>query len=326
MHAIRQHRHGGPDELRWEEVPDPDPGPGQVRIAVEAAGVHLLDTSIRKGETGGPFPPPELPMTPGREVAGVVDRVGPGADGSWHGRRVVAHLGQASGGYAELAVTDEGALFAVPDHVDAASAVAMVGTGRTAMAILDVAAVAADDVVVVTAAAGGLGALLVQAARHAGAFVVGLAGGPDKVRLVEGLGADAAVDYLPADWPDGVAKALDGREVTLALDGVGGEVGRAAFELVAPGGRMVLFGWTAGTPMALSSPDLFASGVTVTAAIGARMLRHPEGIRAFAARALHELAAGHLTPLVTTFPLADAAGAHHALEGRATTGKVVLVT
>ena len=113
MHAIRQHEHGGPDVLRWEEVPDPEPGPGQVRVAVEAAGVHLLDTSIRAGETGGPFPPPELPMTPGREVAGKVDGLGPDADPSWLGRRVVVHLGMASGGYAERAVADQDALFAV---------------------------------------------------------------------------------------------------------------------------------------------------------------------------------------------------------------------
>ena len=83
MHAIRQHDFGGPDTLVLEEVPDLDPGEGQVRIAVEAAGVHLVDTTIRSGESGGPFPLPDLPMTPGREVAGRVDRTGSGVDPVW---------------------------------------------------------------------------------------------------------------------------------------------------------------------------------------------------------------------------------------------------
>src|SRR4029078_1940701 len=104
MHAIRQYEFGPPETLRYEAVPDPEPGEGQVRVAVEAAGVHLLDTTIRQGISGGPFPLPTLPLTPGREVAGVVDATGPGVDTSWVGRRVVAHLGQASGGYAERAV------------------------------------------------------------------------------------------------------------------------------------------------------------------------------------------------------------------------------
>ena len=103
MHAIRQHEFGPAETLRYEEVPDPVPGAEQVRIAVEAAGLHLIDTKIRAGFSGGPLSPPQLPMTPGREVAGTVDLLGPGADEHWRGRRVVAHLGQANGGYAELA-------------------------------------------------------------------------------------------------------------------------------------------------------------------------------------------------------------------------------
>src|ERR687888_2660669 len=98
MHAIRQHSFGPPSILVYEPVDDPVTGADQVRIAVTAAGVHLLDTTIRAGVSGGPFPLPSLPMTPGREVAGVVDEVGSAVDPVWLGRRVVAHLGQASGG------------------------------------------------------------------------------------------------------------------------------------------------------------------------------------------------------------------------------------
>src|SRR3712207_1669291 len=130
MHAIRQYEFGPAESLVFEEVPAPVPGPGQVRVAVAASGVHLLDTSIRRGESGGPFPLPGLPMTPGREVAGVVDAVGEGVDQGWLGRRVVAHLGQASGGYAELAVVDVVSVHEVPAGVGFEAAVAMIGTGR----------------------------------------------------------------------------------------------------------------------------------------------------------------------------------------------------
>src|SRR5919199_780628 len=145
MLAVRQHAFGGPERLRIEEVPDPHPGAGQVRIRVDAAGVHLIDTALRRGEGGGPLGPPALPMTPGREVAGVVDELGPGVDAHWLDRRVVADLGPASGGYAELALAAVESLDEVPDVLDADEAVAMVGTGRTTVAILELAVPTADD-------------------------------------------------------------------------------------------------------------------------------------------------------------------------------------
>jgi NADPH:quinone reductase len=251
MHAIRQHAFGGPETLSYEEVPDLEPGEGQVRIAVDAAGVHLIDTTIRSGQTGGPYPVPDLPMTPGREVAGRVDRVGPGVDAAWVGRRIVAHLGPASGGYAEQARAAVTALHGLPDHLSAEAAVAMIGTGRTTMGILEVADLSAKDVVLITAAAGGIGSLLVQAARAAGAVTVGVAGGPAKVRLVLDLGADVAVDYREPGWPDLVRAELGDRgdrPITALLDGVGGAAGQAALDLVGPGGRVVMFGLVGRLP------------------------------------------------------------------------------
>lgn len=325
MHAIRQHALGPPETLAYEDVPDPVPAPDQVRIAVEAAGVHLIDTFIRRGEAGGPYPLPDLPMIPGREVAGVVDRVGSGAPDTWLGRRVVAHLGPASAGYAMLAVAPVAALHPVPDGLDAQAAVAMIGTGRTAMGILEVADLTAEDAVLVTAAAGGLGTLLVQAARGAGAAVVGLAGGAAKLERVRANGATGAVDYLVPGWPDAVGAALGDRAPTVLLDGVGGEAGRTALELLAPGGRVVMFGWSSGEILALTSGDLYARGLTASAAVGPRLLQRPGGLRELEERALDEAAAGRLVPAVHSFPLAEAAAAHAALEARATTGKVVLV-
>jgi NADPH:quinone reductase len=309
----------------YEEVADPAPAADQVRVAVEAAGVHLLDTMIRKGQSGGPFPLPDLPMTPGREVAGRVDTVGPGVDEAWRGRRVAAHLGVVSGGYAELALAPAGALHGLPDDLAADVAVAMIGTGRTTMGILEVAEPAPEDVVLVTAAAGGIGSLLVQAAHNVGAVVVGAAGGPDKVERARVLGADVGVDYREPAWPKVVQEALDGRHVTLALDGVGGDIGRGALELLGPGGRIVMFGWSSGDPLQITTSDLYAGGITASAAVGPRIMQRPGGMRDLETRALAEAAAGRLVPPLTRFTLADAAQAHAALEARKTIGKTVLV-
>jgi NADPH2:quinone reductase len=326
MRAIRLHAFGPAENLRYEEVGDPVPGSGQARIAVGAAGLHVIDTVIRSGRRQGPLPLPELPAIPGREVAGVVDALGSGVDPGLLGRRVVAHLGAASGGYAELAVRDVGELHAIPDGLADDAAVAMIGTGRTAMGILEVARLDAGDVALVTAAAGGLGSLLVQAARNAGATVVGAAGGEAKVACVTELGATIAVDYTAVDWAATVREALDGREVTVALDGVGGELGRGALELLGPGGRLILFGFASGEPTPLTAGDLYARGLTASAAIGPRILRRPGGMRALEEQALAAAASGQLTPLVgQRFPLAEAAAAHAAIENRATVGKTVLV-
>jgi NADPH2:quinone reductase len=325
VHAIRQHEFGPAESLIYEEVADPAPVEDQVRIAVEAAGVHLLDTMIRKGQSGGPFPLPDLPMIPGREVAGRVDAVGPGVDEAWLGRRVVAHLGMASGGYAELALAPVGALHELPDDLADDVAVAMIGTGRTTMGILEVAEPTPEDVVLVTAAAGGIGSLLVQAAHNVGAVVVGVAGGPGKVERARALGADVGVDYREPSWPKVVQEATEGRHVTLALDGVGGEIGRGALELLGPGGRIVMFGWSSGEPLQITTSDLYAGGITASAAVGPRIMQRPGGMRDLETRALTEAAAGRIVPPLTRFPLADAAQAHAALESRQTIGKTVLV-
>jgi NADPH2:quinone reductase len=317
VHAIRQHTFGPAENLVFEKVSDPVPGAGQVRIAVSAAGVHVVDTTIRSGLARGPFPLPALPMTPGREVAGVVTALGPDVNPSWLGTRVVAHLGQASGGYAELAVASESALHALPDHVSDDVAVAMIGTGRTAMAVLDAAAIRPEDTVLVLTAAGGIGALTVQEAHAVGARVVGAAGGAAKVDLARSLGAHLAVDYREPGWD----KGIDG--VTVVLDAMGGAIGRAAFDLLVPGGRVVLFGWALGTePTKFTSDDLLTRSVSASVALGPHIAR---GLREYEERSLAAATSGRLTPVVSsTFPLAEAARAHRALENRETVGKVVL--
>ncbi|WP_281690654.1 zinc-binding dehydrogenase [Pseudonocardia thermophila] len=319
MRAIVQKQLGGPEVLELAETADPEPGPGRVRIAVAAAGVHVLDTALRRGDP--PFPPPELPYVPGREVAGTVDAAGPDVDPSWIGRSVVAHLGAGgSGGYASLAVAAAESLHPLPDGLTPAAAVTMIGTGRTAQLLLDGAALTDDDVVLVTAAAGGLGTLLVQAARHAGARVVGLAGGPAKTERVAALGAQT-VDYRAPGWQDRLRTVAEG--ATVAFDGVGGEVGRAVLTALRPGGRALVYGFSSGDEDWFTESRALRSDITFPPGLDKR----PTGaaLRDLETRALAAAADGTLVPEVTTFPLAEAAAAHRALESRATVGKVVLV-
>jgi NADPH2:quinone reductase len=323
MRAIRLHEFGPAENLRPEDLPDLTPEAGQVRIAVEASGVHLIDTTLRWGKPG-PMPSPELPTIPGREVAGVVDAIGSEVPPGWLGRRVVAHLGMVPGGYASQAVTDPAKLFALPDGVTSPDAIAAVGTGRTAMGVLESEPVGPTDTVLIPSAAGGLGWLLAQSARDAGATVVALAGSREKVERIRTLGLPHVVDYSQDGWDSRVREAVG--SASLVYDGVGGEVGRRALELLGPGGRLVMFGYSAGEPTAFTTADVVERGLTVSWSLGARMLALPGGIPGLASRALERLATGRWSPLVTTYPLEEAAQAHADLETRRTMGKVVLLT
>lgn len=359
MEAIRLHAFGPPENLVLEHVPDPAPGPGQVLVDAVAHGVHLLDTSLRRGEAG-PLALPELPAVPGREVAGVVADVGDGVPESWIGAAVVAHLGATAqgGGYARRVVVGEPQLHRIPGGtagpLDPADAVAMIGTGRMAAYTLDIAGLTADDVVVVTAAAGGLGTLFVQEALAVGASVLALAGGERKLDTLRGLieegGADGGssravpdrerrigcVDYSAAGWEGAAREALaglagdgGGSGASVVFDGVGGELGTAATGLLGAGGRLVAYGWASGAPNGFTSwagegevPP--GRDVEVRYAVGPGA--PPMGDqRPYQERALAAAASGRWRVLTHRVPFAQAARAHRDLEERRTAGKVVLV-
>ncbi|MBW1599090.1 zinc-binding dehydrogenase [Streptomyces sp. JJ38] len=327
MHAVRLHAFGPAENLTYERVPDPAPGPGQVLVDVAAAGVHLVDTALRSGRKSGPTPT-ELPTIPGREVAGRVAALGEGVGPEWLGRRVVAHLGMVPGGYAERAVTGVERLHVLPEGVAEPQAVAVIGTGRTAMGILQFIEPGPGDTVLVLAAAGGVGSLLVQYAQRAGARVIGAAGGPDKTAAVLRLGADVAVDYRERGW----TRRVPG-PVTHVLEGVGGDIGRAAVDLLAPGGTHLSYGYAAtgfdpSGQAVLDEDEQRRRGVVSRSVLGKPMFDRiggMENLRVLEERAMARLADGTFDPLVHAFPLAEAAKAHRALEERATTGKVVLV-
>ena len=324
MYAVRLHAFGPAENLRYERIAAPVPGQGQVRVGVRVAGVHFIETMWRAGGTVGPHPPPRPPVVLGGEVAGVVTALGPGVDDRWLGRRVVGRL-SSYGGYAEQAVVGIDALHHIPDGMTADTAVAMITTGATTLGVLDSADAGHGDVALVTSAAGGIGALLVQALRRRGVTVVGVAGGAEKVRRVASLGADVAVDYRDPHWPDAVRDALEGRVIGVVFDGVGGAAGRQAFDLLGPGGRFLLHGWSSGTPTRITTDDIIERAATVVWAIGPQLLRRAGTMRELRSRALRAAADGVLEPLFTRYPLDRAGDAHADLENRRTTGKVVLV-
>ena len=275
MHAIRLHAFGPPENLVLDELPDLSPAPGEVRIAVEASGVHLLDTTIRSGEPG-PLPPPELPTVPGREVAGVVDEVGPDADRTWLDSRVVAHLGQVPGGYAEQAVTTVDKLFRVPDHVSFPDAVAAVGTGRTALGVVELEP--ADRRTTWSSCrrprAGWAGCWCSRPWRPVRRW--SRRPRATATEALAGLGAHLVVDYAEPGWDEKVRAETGG--VSLVYDGVGGELGRQSLELLRPGGRLVMFGFSAGAPTQLTTDDLIGRGISAGWSLGARMVALPGGI------------------------------------------------
>ncbi|HEX8714061.1 MAG TPA: zinc-binding dehydrogenase, partial [Solirubrobacteraceae bacterium] len=189
MRAIVQREFGSPAVLRIEDVPAPQPRSGQALIDVEVANITFVETQLRAGNAPNPAMLPTLPTIPGNGVGGVVSAVGALGDPALLGARVVAGTGGA-GAYAEQALAEPGALVAIPDALGTPEAVALLADGRTALALMRSTAIERGETVLVEAAGGGVGSLLVQLARHAGARVIATAGAPRKLELARELGAD----------------------------------------------------------------------------------------------------------------------------------------
>ncbi|NUR29950.1 MAG: zinc-binding dehydrogenase [Catenulispora sp.] len=313
MRAVWLRDFGPAENLRIEETPEPVPAPNTALVDVTYANITFVETQVRAGN--GPFRP-QLPTIPGNGVGGVVRAVGPGLDPALVGARVVGSTGGA-GGYAELALVPADVLYRVPDTLALDAAVALLADGRTASLLLAAAAIKPGDRVLIEAAAGGVGTLLTQLARAAGATVIALAGGPRKTQLATELGAHLAVDYLAPDWPARLDAPAD-----VVFDGVGGDIGRAAFDLLAPGGRMLTYGLSSGEWTPLSDDEAVARGITLI-----RPTAGPEDMRRFTESALSAAAEGKLRPVIgQRFPLERAADAHKAIEERRTLGKTLLTT
>jgi NADPH:quinone reductase len=320
VQAIEAVAFGGPEVLEVRHFPAPVAGAGEVVIDVAVAPVLFLDTQIRAGLWRDWFPA-RPPYVPGRGVAGTVGWVGTGVEPTWAGRRVVADT--PAGGYLEQAVVPAGRLIPVPDGVGLADAAALLHDGRTALALVEATAPRAGEWILVTGAAGGLGLLLVQLAHQAGARVIGAARGEKKLALAAESGADAVVDYSQPEWAGQAARITGGAGPSLVLDGVGGDIGRAAFDVVADGGRFSAHGTPGGGFAPISPTDASERGISVLG-IDRVQLDAAEVTR-LTSLALSEAAAGRMRPVVgQAFSLDRAADAHRAIESRAVLGKTLL--
>jgi NADPH2:quinone reductase len=197
---------GPPGVLRPETAPEPTPGPGQVVIGVEFASITFVETQIRAGRPPHPAMLPALPVILGNGVGGTVIKVGADTDPALLGRPVVTALG-GKGGYAEQAAAPVTGLIEIPNGLLLRHAAALLADGRTALGLIELAQVSSGDTVLVEAAAGGVGSLLVQLARNAGARVVALASQARKLEVARSLGADLVIDYSEPDWPSQVRAA-----------------------------------------------------------------------------------------------------------------------
>ncbi|GAB2862663.1 zinc-binding dehydrogenase [Actinoallomurus bryophytorum] len=312
MRAVWLREFGGPEVLGVEETPEPVPAPGQVLIQVEYANITWVETMFRANGVG-PFPQP--PLIPGNGVGGVIVAAGSSSEEPLVGKRVVTGTGGA-GGYAELAAVNAASVIEVPADVPTDDAVALLADGRTALMIIDAAGIKPGDRVLVEAAAGGVGSLLVQLAVAAGANVVAVAGGPRKVALARELGAGEAIDYLEPGWAEAVGR------VDVVLDGVGGAIAEAAFDLLDRDGRMISFGFSS----AADWPDVSEQAATER---GVRVRRgvfgKPDEQIRRSTEALALAAAARLRPVIgQRFPLERADDAHRVMESRAAVGKTLL--
>ncbi|HVC08107.1 MAG TPA: zinc-binding dehydrogenase [Solirubrobacterales bacterium] len=311
MKAIQIEEFGGPEVLRYVDLPDPQPGDGTVLVEVARSGVNFADTHATRNDY---LAEQQLPLTPGAEVSGRT------ADG----RRVAAIL--PAGGYAEKVAVPESFLVPIPDEVDDDRAAALLLQGLTAKALVGrCARVEAGETVVVEAAAGGTGSLSVQLAKRAGAKVIGLASSEEKRAQVERLGADATVDSRAGDLKQAILEANGGEKVDAVLHMSGGDSFEAELATLAPLGRMVVFGIASREQREVSTAALLRGSKSV---IGFWLV-HLLGRRDLAAPMIGELlaavAAGELEVTIGgIYPLADAARAHEDLLGRRTSGKLLL--
>ncbi|HYN02314.1 MAG TPA: quinone oxidoreductase [Vicinamibacteria bacterium] len=321
MKAIRIEGFGGPDALCLADVPVPSAGPGQVVVRVEAAGVNFIDVYHRTGL----YPNP-LPLVPGMEGAGVVTAVGPGVSLFREGDRVA--WANVLGSYAEHVLLAADRAVAVPPGLRADTAAAAMLQGMTAHYLCtSTYPLKKGDTCLVHAAAGGVGLLLVQMAKRRGARVIGTVSTEAKAVLAREAGADEIILYAQEDFLEEVKRLTGGRGVDVVYDSVGKTTAEKSLDCLVPRGMMVFYGNASGPvppidPLVLSRKgSLFLTRPSLVHYISDRA-----SLEARAADVLGDAAAGRLKLRIDRiYPLAEAAEAHRALEGRQTTGKVLLV-
>lgn len=320
--AIVAREAGGPEVLDVVELDDPTPGPGELLVRTTAIGVNFIDTYRRSGVY-----PMDYPHVPGAEGAGVVEALGEGVDGFGIGDRVAWH--DRLGSYASLVTVPADVALRVPEGVSDEVAAAIPLQGLTTQYLVTSSyAARSGDTALVHAAAGGVGLLLVQYLKHLGVRVIGTVGSEEKAALAREAGADEVFLYgAGVDIAAKVRELTDGAGVQVVYDGVGKDTFEASLASLAVRGSLVLFGGASGQVPAFDIQRLnSAGGIFLSRPSLAWFVRGREELDARSAEVFAGLTEGWLNFRVgATYPLAEAEQAHRDLEGRKTTGKVVLV-
>ncbi|MFD1720593.1 quinone oxidoreductase family protein [Amnibacterium endophyticum] len=319
MRVVRVERTGGPEVLLPAEEDVPTPGEGELLVELAATGVNFVDVYRRSGAY-----PIDLPHVPGTEGAGRVAAVGPGVTGFRAGDAVATAEGRRT--YAGSAIVPAAAAAHVPAGVDLETAAALPLQGLTAhYLVTSVHAVADGTTLLVHAGAGGVGLLLIQLAKARGATVLATVGGAEKAELARGAGADVVLDY--DGFADRVRERTGGRGVDVVYDGVGAATWEGSLAALRPRGLLALFGAASGPVPPIDPAALQRGGsLVLTRPTMGDFLQTPEERSWRYGELFDALASGALDVRIgARFPLDEAADAHRALEGRRTTGKVLLL-
>ncbi len=323
MKAWQVRRHGDPEQaLELAEVEEPEPGRGEVVVDVEAAALNFFDILLCRGEYQER---PDLPFTPGGEISGTVHEAGEGT-GMRAGQRVIATPPLPRGGYAQKVAVPESSVFPIPESIPSGKAAALPITYQTAhVALHHRAHLEAEETVLVHAGAGGVGSAAIQIATAAGARVIATAGGPEKVEVCEGLGAEVAIDYREGDFVEVVKEVTEGRGADVIFDPVGGDVFDGSRRCVAFEGRILVIGFAGGRIAEAPTNHVLVKNYEVVGMHWGLYTRvMPDLVRTTHDALIHLYEAGEIDPLIyQTVPFEDLPQALNLLGGRGTYGKLV---
>lgn len=320
--AIRFARIGGPEVLEYVDVEVGEPGPGQARVRNHAIGVNFIDTYFRTG-----LYPLDLPNGLGTEGAGVVEAVGEGVTHVQPGDRV-AYAARPNGAYAQLRVLPADILVRLPDTISFEQGAAMLLQGLTVQYLLkQTYAVQPGETILFHAAAGGVGLIACQWARALGVNLIGTVGSNEKAKLAKAHGAFEVINYNTEDVVQRVLEITNGAKVPVVYDSVGKDMFTRSLDCLRPRGLMVSFGNSSGPVAPFSLTELTSRGsLYVTRPTLQSYASTRAELEAMAADLFQVVASGQVEiPIHQRYPLAEAAEAHSALEGRRTTGKTLLI-
>jgi NADPH2:quinone reductase len=320
--AIVVHEPGGPDVLKWEDVEIGAPGKGEARVRHAAVGLNFVDVYYRTGL----YKLDNMPYVPGSEAAGTVLAVGPGVDNVKPGDRVTYF--SSTGAYAEERLIAADRLVKLPDAIDFRTAAAVTLKGLTVQFLLrQTFKVGKGHTILFHAAAGGVGSLATQWAKHLGATVIGTVGSEEKAKLAKANGCDHVINYKTENFVERVAEITKGGKCDVVYDSVGRDAFPGSLDCLKPKGMWVLFGQSSGTIQDFDLNILARKGALFcTRPTLFVYAAKPDVLAAMAAELMDVLTKGIVKVEVNQeFPLAKAADAHRALEGRKTSGSTVLV-